>query len=78
MKIDSQTLLDSIKSTKQVEEKTIRQLIAWIKQQKEENTVKQIDWVQSGHMIADVFTKKNVKTDDILTAITEGKLIYEL
>ena len=78
MKIDSQTLLDSIKSTKQVEEKTIRQLIAWIKQQKEENTVKRIDWVQSGHMIADVFTKTNVKTDDILTAITEGKLIYEL
>ena len=37
--IDSKTLLDSIESTKQVEEKMIRHLVAWIKQQKEEKTV---------------------------------------
>ena len=34
LNIDSKTLLDSIHSTKQVDEKTIRHLVSWIKQQK--------------------------------------------
>ena len=39
MKIDSKKLHDSINSSKQVAEKTIRHLVSWIKQQKEEKTV---------------------------------------
>ena len=77
MKIDSKTLLDSINSTKQVEEKSIRQIVAWIKQQKEENIVKDISWVNSNLMIADVFTKKNVKTDIILAVTTIGDINLE-
>ena len=58
MKIDSQTLKDSIGSSKQVEEKTIRHLIAWIKQQvEEEKTVRHIDCVPYPEMVADVFTR---------------------
>ena len=72
MKTDSKTLYDSIISTKQVDEKTIRHIIAWIKQQKEEKRVKEINWVCSENMLADIFTKKNVKPDNILTAVTKG------
>ena len=66
--------MDSINSTKQVEEKSIRKIVAWIKQQKEEKVVKDITWVNSDLMIADVFTKKNVKTDIILAVTTIGDI----
>ena len=69
-KIDSKTLLDSLNSSsKQVEEKSIRHLIAWIKQQMEMRTVAKIDWVCSNEQVADVFTKKNVNTDHILSVV---------
>lgn len=66
--IDSKTLLDSLNSSKH--------LIAWIKQQRdEERTIQSINWVKSAEQVADVFTKKNVKTDIILTVVTEGNLM---
>ena len=75
VKIDSKTLHDSLHSTKQVDEKTIRHLLSWIKQQIEEKTVQQIDWVCAEDQLADVFTKKNAKTDSILSVIQEGNLL---
>ena len=75
MNIDSKTLLDSLNSSKQIDEKTIRHLIAWIKQQKEEEkTIDKFNWVSSAEQVADVFTKKNVKTDIILTVVSQGNL----
>ena len=74
-KIDSKTLLDSLNSSKQVDEKGIRHLIAWIKQQMEMKTVAKINWVCSSEQAADVFTKKNVNTDHILSVVTQGKLL---
>ena len=76
--IDSKTLLDSLNSSKQVDEKTIRHLIAWIKQQKEDKTIDSINWVCSQEQLADVFTKKNAKTDEILTVVSEGNLMLNL
>ena len=73
-KIDSKTLLDSLNSSKQVDEKSIRHLVAWIKQQMELNTVGNIDWVCSNEQVADVFTKKNVNTDHIISVVSQGKL----
>ena len=72
--IDSKTLYDSLKSTKQIDEKTIRHLIAWIKEQIEEQKVRSINWVASEEMIADIFTKANVKSDQILDVVREGNL----
>ena len=69
VKIDSKTLLDSLYSTKQVDKKTIRHLIAWLKEQLQDGKIKQIDWVCSENMIADVFTKANVKTELILKVV---------
>jgi hypothetical protein len=58
--------------------KTIRHLIAWIKQQKdEEKTIKSINWASASNQIADIFTKKSVKTDAILRVVTEENwMIY--
>ena len=40
LKIDSKTLINSLKSTKQVQEKTVRHIVAWIKQQVDKRKVK--------------------------------------
>ena len=74
MKTDSKTLYDSLQSTKQVEEKTIRHLIAWQKQQISMGHIKQVDWICSEDMLADCFTKKSVKSGDILKAVCNGQL----
>ena len=66
MTIDSKVLVDCINLTKQVEEKSIRQIVAWIKQQKEEKVG------NSDLRIADDFTKKNIKTDIIQAVTTIG------
>ena len=74
-RIDSKTLYDSIISTKPIEEKTTRHLLAWIKQQKDELTnVSRIDWISNNHMLADILTKKGVKADLLLAAVTRGKI----
>ena len=70
MKIDSKTLMDSINSTKQVDEKTIRHIVAWIKEQRENKLVDSIDWISNDEMLADIFTKKNVKSDHSLRVVT--------
>ena len=75
MKIDSRTLLDSIKSTKQVEEKTMRHIVAWIKQQIAEERVRSVDWVCSEEQLADVLTKSGVKTGPILKVVKNGRLL---
>ena len=74
MKIDSKTLYDSIHSSKQVEEKTIRHIIAWMKQQLEEKTVNDISWVSSSNMLADIFTKRNVNSDSLVEVMTKGMI----
>ena len=77
-KIDSKTLYDSVRSTKPVEEKTMRHVLAWIKQQKEEEkTVTRIDWISNKLMLADILTKKGVKPDPLLRAVTEGRISLE-
>ena len=76
--IDSKTLFDSLNSTRQIDEKTVRHLIAWNKQQRgEEKTVQKIKWISAAYQLADCFTKKNVKTDDILRVFTRGNLILD-
>ena len=74
MKIDSKTLFDSINSSKQVEEKTIRHIIAWIKQQLQSKTISTINWVSSCNMLADILTKKNVNSDILFSVVTNGQL----
>ena len=74
-RIDSKTLFDSLHSSKQVDEKTIRHLVAWIKQQLDQGVISKIDWVNSNQQLVDVFTKKNANTDSILSELSEGNLL---
>ena len=53
-RIDSKTLFDSLHSSKQVDEKTIRHFVAWIKQQLDQGFISKIDWVNSNLQLADV------------------------
>ena len=65
--IDEKTIRHRIASMKQQkDEENTSQSITWIKQQKDEETTSQrITWVSSAYQIADVFSKKNAKTDVI-------------
>ena len=74
-RIDSKTLHDSISSTKPIEEKTIRHLLAWIKQQKYDfQNIKTIDWIPNQLMLADILTKKGVRADPLLSAVQQGRI----
>ena len=43
----------------------------------EQKTVKRIDWVRTEEQLADVFTKRNAKTDPILSVVSEGNLMLK-
>ena len=47
-------------------------------EQNEERKVSFVDWVSAGNQLADVFTKRNAKTDHIVTVVTEGNLYLKL
>ena len=74
-RIYSKTLYDSMNSTKPKEEKTIRHLLAWIKQQKDEfKNVSRIEWISNQQMLTDILTKKGVMSDLLLAAVMRGRL----
>ena len=62
--IDSKTLYESIHSTKQVQEVSIRILVAWIKEQINRGIVEDVMWTDTKKMIADILTKKNVNPEN--------------
>ena len=75
LRTDSKTLTDTLQSTKQVQEKTIRHIVAWIKQQIDEKKVNSVDWVCSEDQLADVLTTRGVKTEPILSILKAGKIL---
>ena len=68
---DNHSMYDNIYSTKNVAEKRLRIDIAVLKQMVDERTLKVI-WVETGHQIADVFTKRGVNPAKIVQTIDEG------
>ena len=55
----------------------MRHLLAWMKQQLEEKYVRQIDWIPNKLMLADILTKKGVKSDPLIRAVTRGRIVME-
>ena len=55
---DSRPLLESLGSSGQVEEKTLRQSIASLKQNLEDEEIAQFSWIPGSEIIADIFTKQ--------------------
>ena len=49
--------------------------MAWIKQQKDElKYISSIEWIQNTLILADIFTKKGVKSDSFLAVVQGGQL----
>ena len=70
--LDAQSLLDSIQSTKQLEEKTLSHIIAAFKQNLEDGEVRSFNKVGTEKMYADILTKPGVNPGLILDAIDIG------
>ena len=61
---DSQSLLDSIDSTKQVEEKLMRPIVKWIKQVLDSGAVSSIRWCDTCVCVSDAFTKPGSRLNE--------------
>ena len=70
---DSKTLHESIYSTKQIQEVSIRILIAWIKEQLNDGIVKDVSWTDTKSMIADILTKKNVNAKNFIEMLKQNE-----
>jgi len=67
---DSRPLLESIGSSGQVEEKSLRQSVAALKQNLEDGEVDRFSWVAGTEIVVDVFTKQGSEReflDEIVT-----------
>ena len=72
--LDAQSLLDSIESTKQLEEKTLSHIIAAFKQNIEDGEVKSFNKVNTKEMYADILTKPGVNPAFVLEAFEKGSI----
>ena len=73
---DSKSLLQSVYSTKKVKRKTMRVVVSSLQQHLQQKVVREVQHVKSSDNIADIFTKKGVATDRILTVLRSGSLYH--
>ena len=66
---DSIPLLESIGSSKQVEEKMLRNSISDFKEDLEQDLVSSYSWLDTREMLADVLTKECRKNDHIVEVL---------
>ena len=72
---DSNSLLESLYSTKKVKRKTMRVVVSNIQKHLQNGILTDIHKVKSKENIADVFTKAGVNTDRVLTVLRHGSLL---
>ena len=72
MKSDSQSLKDSLESTKQIEEKILRPTVLAMKQMMLRKEINNFDWVESKACHADVLTKKSASTSEMVLNILKS------
>ena len=68
------TLYDSSHSTKLIDEKSIRHLTAWIKEQMEDAIMEKVIWIPNKEMTIDSFTYEKIKSEVILSIISGGSV----
>ena len=74
---DSQSLIDSINSTKQIESKLLRCTIKWIKQMVDSGFINSIRWCDTEVCLSDCLTKQGSKLGITLLKIcAKGEMIY--
>jgi uncharacterized protein YheU (UPF0270 family) len=60
---DSRPLLESIGSSSQIAEKSLRQSIAYLKQALEDGEVVAYSWIEGKNIVADILTKQGSKRE---------------
>ena len=68
---DSKSLVESINSTKQIEEKLIRPIIKWIKQMVDAKALQNIRWCDTDSCISDALTKSGSKVTEKMLKICQ-------
>ena len=66
---DSQSLIDSVNSTRQVEEKLMRPLVKWIKQMMDAGCVSDLRWCDTQVCLSDALTKPGSRLAPVLLDI---------
>ena len=73
---DSQSLIDSINSTKKVDEKLMRPLIMWFQQAMEAQYITELRWCDTKVCVADMLTKAGSSlTDTVREKVQTGRMI---
>ena len=70
---DSRPLLESIGSSGQIEEKALRQSVAYLKQSLEDEEVLDYDWIQGEEIVVDVMTKQGSKREVLDEILMKNK-----
>ena len=73
MYTDSKTLFDSVKSSKQIDEKTFRIKIAEMKQSLQTGKLRSLNHVVTKNMLADCLTKSGANPGRLLSVLREGR-----
>ena len=70
---DSRPLFESLGSSGQIEEKALRQSVAYLKQSLEEGEIMSYSWIGGEEIVADIFTKQG-STRDVLEEIINSRI----
>ena len=73
---DSRPLLESIGSTRQVEERLLRNTITDLKEKLEDNSVESYSWLETSEMIADILTKECKDNPEVHNIFIENKFCH--
>ena len=74
---DSQSLIDSLESTKQIDSKLLRPIVKYMKQMLDSEMVSTIRWVDTNVCVADILTKpaRCVLTSKVMDVLKSGNII---
>ena len=71
--IDSRPLLEFIGSLGQIEEKQLRQSVAYLKQELEDGEILGYSWIQGEEIVVDIFTKQGSKREALDEIVRENR-----
>ena len=69
--VDNKSLVDSLHSTKQVDDKHLRLNLAVLGDLLERGELASVSWVQSARQLANVFTKRGASAEPLLSVVAE-------
>ena len=70
--VDNKSLVDSLYSSKQVDDKHLRINLAVLGDMLERGELSSVTWVQSARQLANVFTKRGASAELLLSAVAEA------